>query len=805
MIPQTEQSSFGRALEGLVKDYIKDEQFVRDRYVQEVRRNNLYFSNIQNIVNIGEGSGVVGDWTTFNDYLSKIEDDFDIDELDLDIKFINVYKAYVESLVAALSSQLPTTRFFPSDADNADDISTAQSFEKIIPLIRRHNKAKILLLQVLSIFINEGVVAARNFIDRNEKYGFADKPIEATVVNQQSILHCPNCNSELGSFNSTYEAGDNPVVERDITESQDMALCPNCEMNYGNGQVYPIIENIRNLQTAIVDFDRIAKIRAKIEVYGLTNVRFPAYCTSQEEIPALVLEREQSVALVESIYPELKNKITENNIDTPETNKWARTNPFYIGEIPKYTCTVQEAWVRSWALRRIKDIDFEIEEATEVTESNELDSDEVVSSDATLSNDNLAPYNDPASDENKEVEKTLGEVLAERYPNGLKVVLVNGEYVTHSEESMDDHWTISVNPLYRHLLCKSIGSSIIPIQDLENDNTAITEQTIEHGVAETFVDSDTLDINAYSQGESRPGNVTGVKRPDPSKSIGDSFFQTKPAALSQEVGFFSTRINEKGQFISGASPSIYGGNLEGSETAAVYSMSRAQALQRLTIPWNIICELWSQMEYKSALEYATTLDYDEIYPVKAGATFKNVYIEQLRLKGRVSCVENESGEYFPTSWAQERDAISSLIQLNNEFINAALMHPENRSLVAKLAGPKDMYVPGDDARKKQLAEIAELLKTPPAMEDNMGMPLSQPMPTVMVDPDFDEHDVEYETIKAWANSSDGQFYKKEYPQQYMNVLLHGRQHKFFLDQMAMEQAQAQAQSQNQENNKEVSK
>ncbi len=762
-----QEEALNNLLTQLSKDYIKDEEGVRDRYVQEVRRNNLYFNGIQNIFNTSL-DGSVGDWSTFNDYVAGLDEDFDIDDTEFDQKFINVYKAYVESLVAALSSQLPSTRFFPDNADNSDDVNTAQSFEKILPLIRRHNKSKILLLQVINIFINEGVVAVRNYVDSNEKYGFADKPVKAKVVRQESILYCPNCNTELGSNNTSYEFNPNEeFVERDSTETEEMALCPTCaDSGIDNGLgmpgvVNPISDNSRTAEDTIVDIEEVPKVRAKFEAYGLTNVRFPAYCTDQESIPCLVLEREQSIALVLSVYKHLRDKINENPVDNLETTKWARRNPFYTGESPKYTCTVRDIWIRPWALARVLDSKYGF--ALELPE------------------EELVEGQEP---------KTVGDYLQELYPNGVRVVLVNDEFAEAIDESLDEHWTISVNPLYKHLICKSIGSSLIAIQDLENDNIAITEQTIEHGVTETFVDSDTLDLAKYSEGEIRPGNITSVKRTDPAKSIGDSFFQTRPAALSQEVGIFGNRINEKGQFVSGASPSIYGGSMEGSETAAVYSMSRAQALQRLTIPWHIICELWSEMEFKAILDYVANLNYDESYPVKQGNSYSNVYIQQIRLQGKVSCVEPESDGYFPVSWSQERDMVSTLLTLNNDAVNEILFHPENRSLIAKLAGPKDLYIPGDDARKKQMAEIAEMLKAAPVTMDQMtGAPLPEPQSSVQVDPEMDDHEVEFEIIKVWVTSADGQYTKKSMPDQYMNILLHGKMHKMFVD-MAAQEAQA---------------
>src|SRR4030095_6281298 len=116
--------------------------------------------------------------------------------------------------------------------------------------------------------------------------------------------------------------------------------------------------------------------------------------------------------------------------------------------------TVQEVWFRPWALNILN---------SETFKGVEVGGD----SQEQINPETGEPF-------------TTSEILQQSYPKGIRLVLVNGEYAEHHEESLDDHWTISHNPLYRYLICKSIGSSIIPIQDLTNDNIAITEETIEH-------------------------------------------------------------------------------------------------------------------------------------------------------------------------------------------------------------------------------------------------------------------------------------------------------------------------------------
>ena len=224
--------------------------------------------------------------------------------------------------------------------------------------------------------------------------------------------------------------------------------------------------------------------------------------------------------------------------------------------------------------------------------------------------------------------------------------------------------------------------------------------------------------------------------------------------------------------------------MPGSNTAAQYSMSRAQSLQRLTIPWDCVCNLWADMELKSLKDFAKVLDYDERYVVAAGGSYKNVYIKQIQLKGNVACVEAESEGYFPMTFAQERDLLKELLTLNNPDINAVVMHPENRNVVGAYMGPTNLYIPGEEDRKKQLAEIAEMLKAVPTM----GMDGVTPMPPQPIQPEalVDDDEIHLEVIKRWAISVEGQSYKRDNQPVYQTILMHGQMHKMNIDMKMMQ-------------------
>jgi hypothetical protein len=741
----TKKEHIKKVLETIRTSYFSDEEFVRDFQVRMTRRNNNYFRNIQNTY----WSEIAHDWQSFSAPPEGYEGDAsELSDL-ANQTFVNIYKAYGEIIIAALSSQIPSTRFLPEDADNADDILTAKAYNKIADLIRKNNRAKMLLIRCLTILYNEPYVAIYNYSRRSKKYGTFRKPIEGIVKRSFTNFYCATCNSKLHSETEPSEVVDESYAPQGAFNFNGPSLaCPECGTNGPTMQ-----DSQEEVAEAVIGYDEAAKLRIIQEVYGQTNVRFPAFCRKQEDIPYLALEYEQSIPLVESVYPELAGKITGIVADDGNNNLWARTNQDYNGQSPEGVCTVRQIWFRTWALNK---------------------------------------YGLREDDIPEELTTCLRE-----FPKGIRAVFINDELAEAHEEDLDDHWTISVNPLFGELCGDAIGTAVIPIQDMKNDATNLTKETMEHGIAETFADSQVINFQTYGDKEIRPGMMYPAQRPA-NGSMGDSFYQTRTASLQPEVIEFNNRQDKDGQFISGALPSIFGGTLQGGGgTAYEYSQSRAQALQRLQTVWQIVCHTWSEMELRSINEYIANVDYDDRFSSKNGNSYVNVWIKQVELKGKVADIESESAEYFPISWAEKKAVIDKLMELNNEFVNGILSNPNNIGMISRSYGLGELYIPGDDDRNKQLAEISEMLQSGEGIDPAQIDPtqITQMLPTVKPEPKIDNHPIHMEVAKAWAVSEGGIYAKLNNALGYLNVVMHIEAHDMAMMQMAVEDARKQQQVQ----------
>lgn len=599
-------------------------------------------------------------------------------------KIINIYRAHAEAIIAALSVRMPSAVFYPEDADTYEDVQTAKACVKIKELIERHNTGKLLFIKALMILFNQGVVAAYIYNRKSTSYGnFSKAKYGGNIEVSVITLNCKECGSNLDTIE--FKGDEAKRVPDKSVE------CPICGYNG-----IPEKEETTEDRLQIIGYTNEPKTRTKIDIFSPLYVHMPFYARNQELIPSLSLEFEQHYSLVKSIYPKLvkENDVTRGQID-PQNERGVKLNKNNL-------VTTKCRWIRPWAY-------------------NITDSDRILGS------------------------ETVNKRLKERFPDGIYCVVIDGQLVEVHNELLDNHWQISEHPLSNFIHAEPLGKPLAPIQDLQNEVTDLQIETFEHAIPETFADGAVLNFKKYKDSKAAPGMLYQVKAKDDGTRIGDAFHTLKTATLSQETELFSRKLDEKGQFVSGAFPSVFGGaNTTGSKTAREYSESRAMALQRLAIQWNVVKFWWANVMGKAVPLYISALKNqgeDEKFTIrdpKSPTNFINQIIQQSEITGRIGRVEADADEELPQSPAQLKDLIVQLLTLGNDTISEAMFHPENTPFLTKALGAPDFHIPGADSRDKQYAEIAEMLR---------GVHIEVK--------DWEDHQVEAETCKSFLIGGTG--------------------------------------------------
>src|SRR5688572_9219540 len=442
MITDEQKADF----KSLFDHFNKEDEAVRFRQIRQWRKLKLYWDGLQRIWY----SEVAHDWRVWDNVGAQGDDQSVYYD-----KPINVFRAYLESIIAALSINIPAVTCFPEDATNPADITTAKAGDKIARLVYRHNEAILFWLRSLYIYATEGLIGCYAYSKEDEKFGtYKEDQFDTT---EEERLVCPNCEEILPD--NVFEV--EPTVD-ELTgeEVPPVYACPEC-----NEELDPNLERQKTEVKRLIGTITKPKSRQCLEVYGGLYIKVPNYAMKQSDCPYLIWEYETHFSNVISRYPDLAKRFQGNvagltGISDPY-ERWGRQPTPYIAEEARNTITVRNCWFRP-------------------------------SSYYILNEDKC-------------------EELKKKYPKGLKVVYANDEFCEATSESMDDCWTLSRNPLSDYIHHDPMGSLLVSIQDITNDMISLILQTIEHGIPQTFADPAVLDFDAYKQSESTPGMVYPTK------------------------------------------------------------------------------------------------------------------------------------------------------------------------------------------------------------------------------------------------------------------------------------------------------
>lgn len=399
--------------------------------------------------------------------------------------------------------------------------------------------------------------------------------------------------------------------------------------------------------------------------------------------------------------------------------------------------------------------------------------------------------------------------LKETFPNGCRVRFDSGIYTGSWQENMQDSWAV-MHPLpgdgqYRN----AIGTSMISVQERFNDIVNITQDVYEKTIPAAWADDGAVDIEAFKRQVSKPGARYGATK-KPNEALSDLFFYEPPAEVSPDMLQYAKELmGEVSQFLTGAFPALFGGNMEDQKTATGYAMARDQAMGRIGLVWRSTKRFWARV-MEQAVRCAAknrTEDVSMGVPDEHG----NVDTTQVRieeLKGNIFCFP-DTDENFPESYSQKRAALMQLMPMADQdpLMAKTFALPQNQEVIRSLVGLEDFDLAGADARDKQLAEINIMLKSvpvpnpefenakmklaqlqqhsaqgnlaPDGMIEQLGAQLQSTPPlssSIPIDPVFDDNADEFQTVQAWINSPEGQKMKKENPVGFQNIRLHGLEH-----------------------------
>ena len=414
------------------------------------------------------------------------------------------------------------------------------------------------------------------------------------------------------------------------------------------------------------------------------------------------------------------------------------------------------------------------------------------------------------------------ELLA-LFPDGCYVAFAGDAYCEARNESMDDHWRVL------HALPgdgqnrPSVGDSLVQVQERYNVLSNMQAETYEYGIPPIYADPQVLDFDALANQVAEPA-AHFPARARPGQPLAAGFFQPAPAQVPPDMlRHQQDLIGPVAQFLTGLFPAVFGGNMEDVKTASGYALARDQALGRLGLVWRRMKQFYADVMLLSVDVFRKNRPNDAEIPLLGpDGVFDSHVIRIADLKGNIN-VHPEADETFPRLKSQQRGVLQQMFGINDPMIQRALTEPANMGYIKNVLGLTELVIPGEESRNKQLREIQQLLASAPivisipevndvnrdprtvvreeqsatAPTDASDFSSTGPgprdtdhenankanasqativLPSVPVDQLLDDHAVEFEECKRWANSDAGQAARMTNPAGFANVRAHAEAH-----------------------------
>jgi hypothetical protein len=775
---EEERPELVNALRELVRQYRQEGVTARRHEIRRVRQARLFWQGLQYA------------WWNPNDmnwhlpFEQKFNDDRALEEMPRYQFVTNFYQGFGLSFVAVLSQDVPSVRFYPQSAQSLVDIAAAKAASDVAELVERNNHVEQLLTSIGYFLWTDGKLGAYvRYVADGQRFGFREQEIVAGVEIPlgEDVWKCPQCGKETPvegyqrSDNSDQEAGGeelNAETQRSLRgEEEDgvkaplkeddgatggsgrleagaTGVCPGCGAKFDEKDLK---RAERVTVPRVVETRRVANGQEVISIAGGLELNTPVWANEMHEFPYLQWQTEVHRAKLKATYPHAANKI-ETTPSQGAEDVYARVSRISVeqglpsihpGDALMNLITFDRTWLRPWAFYSVED------------------------------------------------EDVRRELLA-LFPDGCYVAFAGDAYCEARNESMDDHWRVL------HALPgdgqnrPSVGDSLVQVQERYNVLSNMQAETYEYGIPPIYADPQVLDFDALANQVAEPA-AHFPARARPGQPLAAGFFQPAPAQVPPDmIRHQQDLIGPVAQFLTGLFPAVFGGNMEDVKTASGYALARDQALGRLGLVWRRLKQFYGEVMLLGVESFRKNRPEDVDVPLLGPDGMLDArMIRVADLKGNIA-VHPEADETFPRLKSQQRGVLQQLFGLKDPLIQEAMADPANIGYIKNVLGLTELVVPGEDSRNKQLREIQVLLGAAPIVvqvpvsagdqktaygdPEGGGGSHTVVLPSVAVDLLLDNHAVEFEECKRWANSEAGQSARMTNPAGFANVRAHAEAH-----------------------------
>lgn len=663
----------------------------------------------------------------------------DADDKDLYQYCNNFYQMLATGFIAALSPQVPKSRWLPENAEQLTDVTTAKAAQALIGIIERQNREQALLKQQLLYLYTAGAAFRHTrYIVDADRAGSRHEPVFQETLTQilPDRYHCFAC----GQDTPATSGGNN---------------CGNCHAQLDGESFFPAEYGPA---TQKLGEEEVPNGMVAQNIYSPLEVDCDPAAQNLCQTPILNLEVEVHVGALRAAYPGMYEQIEGSATSTLSANgsidRIARQQVYsqtgaYASILEDQRPTLSRTWIQPWA--------FDLED-----------------------------------------DQEFGQRMREFYPNGVLLVNVGDTFLTAQEAKLADEWTWAGTHEGFGLYPPAIGDVVVPFQKRYNDMANILHEFMDRcssGV--TLANADLIDNKAMQGKPMLPGvlNLVKLKRTGApgSQRLADALFQFQ-FQMHEEAFAYLDKLAMNAQIFAGVPPQIHGG--PGDENVQTFGGQQQQlnvALGKLNIYWENLRDEHAAAD-GLAVRCAQRNMTDDLRQVilENGSEFRNNYVRLDDLQGNAHAYP-DIDQGFPMTAAELRQRWMDLMQAatQNPVAQAIFTESSNQEQAATALGVPGIVIPGAAMRAKVLQVLDQLVKTQPipSLDAHTGQPDGQWKPSILPDKEVDDFAVLKQVVRQYAQENSDLAAKN--PAGWQNLLAYLTAASALQTQRAMEEAQQQ--------------
>lgn len=624
----------------------------------------------------------------------------------------NIYQGYGKIVIATLSANTPQVRMFPSDPQNAMDVSASEAAEGMRQIIERHNDMRTLLINALYLLYTDGrILLHSRYVENEQKFG-------------------------------KDENGDPKGCEQ-------------------------------------------------IDVYGALETKLPILAEKLDECQYCQLSIDTDITFMRARYPDVADKIVPSSGQGSGESEYERLARIstkqgtrlmsQAGDTLVRSVVWQRTWLRPAAYTDIDDVDTR-------------------------------------------------KLIADRFPNGVMVSRAGSVFCEAIPESMDDHFVLIHALPGDGMFRNGLGTALVSLQERYNDILDLIQDCLQHTIPVIWTAQAAADLQALGDTRNLYGRYLPIE-PTGAGALNDSFFQEQGVEIPQYIIVMMKEFQtDLAQFLVGAFPAMFGGEagMVG-ETAQGMLQQKNAALGVQGITWRALKDGYSNMMKQAVLCSMNRNEQtiSETVPGGRGSRRpKSIQVNLMDLKGKFECYP-DTNEAFPETWDQKSAKVLQLALSGdrNPALAGMFTNPDNIFALDEAIGVEGLYFPQLAGRNRQLEENDELIHGIPMpnpaidqlkkqaammvqqMQQNPAtqqqiMPKLQQMnqmagslppevSSIPITKNYDDHAAHLAEVTRLVNSTEGLMLKRSDPDAFLNLTLHGDEHRAAMQEAAQQQQQQQ--------------